>query len=72
QALEIRDSNKLLQLAHSFKGVAATVCAKEIEDCSAKLHQAALEENWERAKSHVKELNLALDRVRNISTDDFL
>ncbi|MBF0531051.1 MAG: Hpt domain-containing protein [Deltaproteobacteria bacterium] len=69
-AIEIGDLNKLSYLAHSFKGAAATVCAAEIADCSAKLHQAACEDDLERARLYVQELGPALDRVRNISIDN--
>ncbi|MBF0551962.1 MAG: response regulator [Deltaproteobacteria bacterium] len=71
EAIEIGDLNRLSHLAHSFKGVAATVCASEIAVCSDRIYQAARENDLERAKSSVKELSLVLDRVRNISIADF-
>ncbi|MBF0477414.1 MAG: response regulator, partial [Deltaproteobacteria bacterium] len=69
-AIEVGDFAKLSLLAHSFKGVAATVCALEIAGCADRIYQAALENDLEGAKSQVKELNLALDRVRAISVED--
>ncbi|MBF0509577.1 MAG: Hpt domain-containing protein, partial [Deltaproteobacteria bacterium] len=72
EVIEIGDLNRLSQLAHSFKGVAATVCAAEIADYSTKLQRAAIEGDLERARLYVKELGLALDRAREISIDDFL
>ncbi|MBF0550495.1 MAG: response regulator [Deltaproteobacteria bacterium] len=71
-AIEIGDLSKLSHLAHSFKGVAATVCAAEIADYASKLHQAAREDDLEGAKLYVGKLNLALQKAREISIDDFL
>ncbi|MBF0551263.1 MAG: response regulator [Deltaproteobacteria bacterium] len=70
--IETCDLERLSDLAHSFNGVAATICAAEIAYCSAKLHQAAREDDLERAKLYVKELSLALERISNISLDDYL
>ncbi|MBF0550312.1 MAG: PAS domain S-box protein [Deltaproteobacteria bacterium] len=69
-AIELGDLEKLSALAHSFKGVATTVCAADLSDFCAKLEQAARADDLERAKLYVKEISLVLDRAREISIDD--
>ncbi|MBF0550368.1 MAG: PAS domain S-box protein [Deltaproteobacteria bacterium] len=70
-ALQVGDLSKLSNLAHSLKGVAATVCAAEVTECADRINKAAQGNNLEEAKLYAKELDAALDRVRNISIDDY-